>query len=289
MHAAAEWRRSGLAALRSGNAEHGRRRRLSEPDSCGFTVTSSGAAGFTDADFRVKHLQGSDAVQLSVDDDRGFNFVLLHPDTLVVQAHDVFDTYGSSEDVAGMENFLNDLPYAGYEGYYMLVAVDDEGSEAMTADAFTALQSALGATLSTLCFRCPYAAISQLSSTYGGASTLLAEQLSSSSSDALSASWMQATCADYCGFAIVSAGYGNGNFAELYVHGNQLGYTCDRGFNFVVLDPTSHIVIEPSLSALPLSGAEPSLTHAILLPCDAMPSGLLPASAQPRKASVEAS
>ena len=52
---------------------------------------------------------------------------------------------------------------------------------------------------------------------------------------------------------------------------------------------TSHIVIEPSLSALPSSGAEPSLMHATLLPCDAMPSGLLPASAQPRKASVEAS
>ena len=52
---------------------------------------------------------------------------------------------------------------------------------------------------------------------------------------------------------------------------------------------TSHIVIEPSLSATPLSGAEPSLTHAILLPHDAMPSGLLPASAHPRKANDDAS
>jgi len=53
---------------------------------------------------------------------------------------------------------------------------------------------------------------------------------------------------------------------------------------------TSHMVIPPWKSWEPSSAAEPSLMQAMrVLPSEAMPSGLLPASAQPRNRKVLAS
>ena len=60
------------------------------------------------------------------------------------------------------------------------------------------------------------------------------------------------------------------------------------GLTDVGLDVTviAHMVIEPSWSMRPSSRAEPSLMHATLLPIDVIPSGLMPASAQPIQLSV---
>ena len=49
---------------------------------------------------------------------------------------------------------------------------------------------------------------------------------------------------------------------------------------------SEHMVTEPAWSMRPSSRAEPSLMHATLLPIDVIPSGLMPASAQPIQLSV---
>ena len=113
--------------------------------------------------------------------------VLYLPDTHAMPAatfevveYTNFDTCGSSSDVAAMVTYLEALAStyaASCPSCYVLVGVDDEAEYYMTSDAYAALQSSLGATLtsSEFCYRCSYALISRLGDGTGGGATLLGE------------------------------------------------------------------------------------------------------------------